>query len=650
MLALLYLVLAISLGYQISRRFCSFENQSHSWAAAFLLGLLISAWATYLFALAFSWSARPLVWANLLFFVIAGCGTLLLAWPRRDAVGPKPFRLGRAEKGFLIIFVVISGWLMFGTLTMHEGDVRLTSVVWNDFGPNLALMQSFALDHNFPTEYPYFTGEPIRYHFLFWFAAANLEFLGLPLDWALNLLSTLSMVALLVTIMTMGVVMFRSHLIGGLAALLVFFSGTMSFVPFLKSQTGILAGLSSILHLKHWLSSGFHYGGEDWGIWSVSILYVQRHLLGAIGIFFLVLIFLIQHYQGQGFFNVAKPTLVRHSPADETIKAAAGWPSVVTAGALIGLLPLWNGPIFLSALIVIGCLFVLLPDRRRIGGLLLTATAIGAPQVFYLGFAQTAHRMSTFRWGFTVEQPSFAHVASYFLFTFGPKLFLASIALVLLSKSYRLFCLAISSLVLVAFGTQLSIDMMNNQKFIYLWLMLLNLFAAFALVSLWRIRHFGKPLAIAAGLTIIATGAIEMFRVHNDNWVDVPFRKNPLSDWLFQHTKPTDLFLTDRFVHHPILMTGRRIFYGWPYFSWSMGYPTAERDAVYERMVKEQNPNALLEVLRVSKIDYVAIDDGLRHGPFDVGNHEAAFASRCAAVFEDKAKHFGNLTIYKVPR
>ena len=44
-------------------------------------------------------------------------------------------------------------------------------VVWNDFGPNLSLMQSFAMGHNFPTEYPHFIGEPIRYHFLFWFQA-----------------------------------------------------------------------------------------------------------------------------------------------------------------------------------------------------------------------------------------------------------------------------------------------------------------------------------------------------------------------------------------------------------------------------------------------------------------------------------------------
>jgi hypothetical protein len=132
--------------------------------------------------------------------------------------------------------------------------------------------------------------------------------------------------------------------------------------------------------------------------------------------------------------------------------------------------------------------------------------------------------------------------------------------------------------------------------------------------------------------------------------VDVPFRDNGLSDWLFQNTKPTDLFLTDRIVHHPILMTGRRIFYAWPYFSWSMGYKTGERDAIYASLVREQDADTLLKLLTSNKIDYVAIDDGLRHGLFDVGNHEAAFAHCCATVFEDKEKRFGNLTIYKVPR
>jgi hypothetical protein len=204
-----------------------------------------------------------------------------------------------------------------------------------------------------------------------------------------------------------------------------------------------------------------------------------------------------------------------------------------------------------------------------------------------------------------------------------------------------------ASLVVLAFRTQLSVDIMNNQKFLYVWLILLNLFVAYALAKIWRIRFVGKPTAFVLALIVMAGGVIELFRVHNDYWEDFPFRNNALSNWLLQNTKPSDVFLTDRFVHHPILMNGRRIFYGWPYFPWSMGYRTADRDEAYKYMFTEQNPDRLIDLLRGNRINYVAIDDGVRNGYLHV--RENLFASQLTKVYHDNENRFGNLNIYKVP-
>ncbi|HXY60755.1 MAG TPA: hypothetical protein VEH26_04020, partial [Chthoniobacterales bacterium] len=622
MAALLYLALSCALGDQLCRRFWIPKSIFYRWAAAFLIGTLVSAWATYLAALTFRSAAQPLVWGNLIYFLAAGFAYVVLARRDRTLATSKMPNLTRPEIVFLLAFVPIAGWLMFGTLAMHGGDVRLSSAVWNDFGPNLALMQSFAVGHNFPTEYPYFIGEPIRYHFLFWFAAGNLEFLGLNPAWALNLLSTLSMIALLVSIMTLGFVLFESWIVGGIAALLLFFSGTLAFIPFFRSQRGIISGLAATLHLNHWLSSGFPFPGENWGIWSISILYVQRHFLGAIGILCLVLTFLVDHCKQRAECVPPSRKLV-------TERVGASYSSFIFSGALIGLLPLWNSPVFLSALAILGLQFVLFRDRKRIGLLFVVAVAVGLPQILFLGLAQTAQRFSMLRWGFTIEHPTIPAVLSYFLFTFGPKLALSLIALVFLSKSHRLLFAAISILVLLAFGTRLSVEVMNNQKFLYLWLILLNLFVAYALVRLFQFGWSGKITAMIFAVLITATGFIEFFRVHNDNWVDVPFRDNHLSDWLLRNTKPSDVFLGDRYVHHPLLMNGRRIFYGWPYFAWSMGYDTGERDAVYASILKEENPDRLLELLKQNGINYVAIDNGFRQSKWNVGPHEAAFAANC---------------------
>ena len=79
MLALIYFALAACVGDFFCRRFYQFESVAHRCAAAILVGLLASSWFTYLAGLAFFWTSRPLLWANLLFFVASAA---LLSWPK----------------------------------------------------------------------------------------------------------------------------------------------------------------------------------------------------------------------------------------------------------------------------------------------------------------------------------------------------------------------------------------------------------------------------------------------------------------------------------------------------------------------------------------------------------------------------------------
>ena len=53
MLALIYLALGIALGDLVCRRFYRFVSVPHRWAAAVLVGMLLSTWVTYLAGLGF---------------------------------------------------------------------------------------------------------------------------------------------------------------------------------------------------------------------------------------------------------------------------------------------------------------------------------------------------------------------------------------------------------------------------------------------------------------------------------------------------------------------------------------------------------------------------------------------------------------------
>ena len=194
MLALLYLIVMVVLGDSLCRRFCPCVSRPHRFAAAFLVGLIVSTWMTYLSARAFASSSRPLLMGNILFFAIA-IGLILWLRRRRTAVGGTseaqlsiPATDDKRDWIAIGLLFVLASWMMFSSFNMDAGKLQIANHQWSDFGPNVAIMQSFALGHNFPTEYPHFSGDRIRYHFLFYFQAGNLEYLGLNAAWSNNLL------------------------------------------------------------------------------------------------------------------------------------------------------------------------------------------------------------------------------------------------------------------------------------------------------------------------------------------------------------------------------------------------------------------------------------------------------------------------------
>src|SRR5205809_28109 len=312
MLALIYLGLAFAVGDFLCRRFYRFASVAHRCAAAILSGLLISSWFTYLAGLLFTRARQPLLWGNLLFAIAA---IAVLSWNRWKSNVIKraqseshstfvpgtylPRPKGSSVADWLLIagYVVLVSWMMFASFNSSGSRLQISNAEYSDFGPNTAIMQSFAVGHNFPTEYPHFSGDRIRYHFLFYFQAGNLEFLGLDPAWSLNLLSITTLVAMLVIVMTLGEVLFNSRAVGRLGSLLFFFFGSLSYVPFLRKQASVRGAFEAITHVREYLPTIFPYRGDAWGTWSQVTYLNQRHFASAIGILLLVLVFLVMRYR-----------------------------------------------------------------------------------------------------------------------------------------------------------------------------------------------------------------------------------------------------------------------------------------------------------------------------------------------------------------
>ena len=168
-----------------------------------------------------------MLWGNLLFFITA-IGAIL--WLRENPPKKEPLTaIDLSDAGFQQwdwviagVFLVFVTWMMFHTFTMGDGKIMIGHHQFPDFGSTLSIMQSFADGHNFPTQYTHFTGERIRYHFLFYFQAGNLEYLGFSPAVANNILSIFSLTSMLILVMTLGVVLFRSRIAGRIGAALFF--------------------------------------------------------------------------------------------------------------------------------------------------------------------------------------------------------------------------------------------------------------------------------------------------------------------------------------------------------------------------------------------------------------------------------------------
>ena len=361
-------------------------------------------------------------------------------------------------------------------------------------------LRALLLGNNYPTEHPFIPGEIIRYHFLVWFQSANLAFLGLNLVWAINLISILSLMALLVLIMTFCEVLFGSRMPGRMAAIFFFLSSSsLSYIPYLWSQPGIGEAISSILSRKDFLDSGYPFRGETWGALSVSVYAYQRHLISGVGVLMIVLVFLIQFYKRKGVIpdlnaplnlpdseREATDDVVTNEPA--TILAEnsrADIPALIFCGVLIGFLPYWNSAIFVAGSIILGALVVLFPYRRQVAWMIGAVVLLGLPQIYMLRSGKlgpTNH--SLFHWGYTIVEPTIPLIIKYIGWTFGFKWLLIIIALVFLPKGHRLFFLALSSLLPVVFLLQLSTDTFNNHKLLNVWIVFASAYAAFAL---WRV-------------------------------------------------------------------------------------------------------------------------------------------------------------------
>jgi hypothetical protein len=142
MLALIYWALAIALGDLICRRFYRFVSVPHRWAAAVLVGMLLSTWFTYLAGLGSAFTAEPLLCADLLFFVAAPGAIFWLSRkaPRVSTIAPRAPGSSTWDSITLGALFSPACVLLIRTLYVNkQGMVRLSGKQTSDLAAQLGI-------------------------------------------------------------------------------------------------------------------------------------------------------------------------------------------------------------------------------------------------------------------------------------------------------------------------------------------------------------------------------------------------------------------------------------------------------------------------------------------------------------------------------
>lgn len=705
MTAALWLILSVFAGWQINNRLIGnpdrlIRQMGSDKTSAFCLspwavllfrlslacgvGLPVSAWLIYGIAAALNPllpdAIHPLLVANLLFLMSLAVWAGILFYRQRASIFSSWPGLARALQHrsgvfaccICLIWVAFAWWLMGSTFFRLGSQIHAGYSVFSDFAPHTALVSSFSRGRNWPTGYPHFPNDGIAYHFMFFFLCGNLNFLGMPLDWAINLPSMLALVTFCLLLGFLAVRLTGRTATFLLAPLMLFLRSSAAFFTNLYDlvkTTGIQPRAWSAILDGLWNRAAFigSTPRDEWGLWGVNVYANQRHLLSGLTLLLVVLLLLLPDLQAGAGVSIRKRWL---RPEFWLIPDPADRRRFYLAAAICALMPYWHGSALISLLLVLLPIAILAVNR--LGFLLVAASAFLSALLQSWLFSGQATRVvqPSLYFGFIAPDRSPAGALAYLLLVTGISLPLLAIAFWLTGRRRKILIISFMLPLVFAFTVSLTPDVTVNHKFIMTALALANVYLADLLVRLWtgsrrpRIqqppgavtdksetaaglpRRRSRGLAIVLAFLLMATGLHECRIVRNINQNSVSIDLNsPLVLWVRANTRPDDIFVSAPYHYNAFFLSGRAIWFGHSYYAWSAGHDTAQRFALLRQLLAGENGdlNAVRELIRAEALDYLIIDDTLR-AIEDLAVDEPFFHEhfRLAAAFPS----LGNMLIY----
>lgn len=626
MTGILYLILGSLCGKELAEIFVGQKKTGKNnriWLVlpgAFGVGMLAFGWVTYLIAWAASAAGadKPLIYGNLL-TMAAGAVFLLGIYIQRYRKNKRIFtdkglvedkQLFWKELIFFSVLFVFLTWIIFYVFYIKDGILYSGFTVFGDYAPHTAMMRSFSLQNNFPTQYPHFGGQDVKYHFMFQFLVGNLEFLGLRLDIAYNAASILALLGFLMLLYSIARRVVGSGKAGVLTVLFFFFRSALTFFQFLWEH--LRAG--DLLQVLQENTSFIGYTtNEDWGLWNFNVYLNQRHLAFGLLIVALVL-WMYLDWVEQGCRHKEKGLVwFRNRLFSKEAWKCRYVENALAAGLLIGMTSFWNGAAVIGGLLILMG-FAVCSDGK-LDYLITAVTAVVFSVLQTRLFMKGSSVEAAFQWGFIAEDKSAAGVLWYLIQMSGI-FFVGALILFFFYKKRLQRAVLVSCLfpLVFAFCFSLTPDITVNHKYIMISYAFLAMFWAGAVSLLFWKKWQGRILAAVLTVCLTITGIYDFVIIVRDNGPGHRVTVNTnssLTDWLAQNLDSRDLILTPEYSISEVTMAGVMMYLGWPYYAWSAGYDTYGRAENAKEIYTSRDPERVKSLVQQERITYILFEEGM---------------------------------------
>lgn len=691
MLGIIYLILAGILGYKASKILIEegtkFSFINRIWLtlpASFGVGTLLLTWVVYIISWFFSVIGKvknPLLYGN----AIGMAGVLIFIilievqkYRSHSSLIRSNMEIGLTEqidqdrklkkksrkfsmdnlitdksrfKKELILFGLLAAfitYMMFYVFYMKDGILYSGLTVYGDYAPHTAMIRSFSMGNNFPTQYPHYGGADVKYHFMFQFLAGNLEYLGMRMDVAYNIVSLTSLTGFLMLLYQLALRITGKMCCGVLTIFLFFFRSGMAFFRFVWEH--IQAG-----NLLETLTENVSFIGyttnENWGLWNFNVYLNQRHL--AFGLLMVTLaLYLFMDWLETGTMHEEKGFVWMK----KRLFSKEGWRSrnleqALLMGLFLGLCAFWNGAAVIGGLLIL-CGFAVFSDGK-LDYLIMAAVTIFFSYLQTKIFISGSAMSPQIYLGFLAEDKTVWGVVQY-LFWMSGVFFLGLLVLVwFMRRRERAILLGFIFPTIFAFVLLMTPDINVNHKYIMISYAFLTIFWAWTICNLWtgervnrnvqiaderktedieneikketsqsdvktgrdrKIRKFaGKVLAAILTICLSITGIYDFAVIVKGNGPGRRVAVNMNSDltcWLAEHLDKNDLLLTPEYSMNEVTMSGVMLYCGWPYYAWSAGYDTNYRAAQAVTIYTTSDSETLKSTVKQEKITYILFEEG----------------------------------------